>query len=188
MTLDDMNRVEVTVRPASWAGDDSNNDALVFDLADLQGLDEDTLRRELIEMTGVTDGYHIDERRGTTEWGASGATYELLLTVAESAWQEILSIGIYAFLSKMRKQFGRPSYKEPRRSEEELVEHARYRVAMRYEGVEVDSLTVLETEIGSTSNGQTFSVRLVDNADVEYRVSMSEFEHTTFGRIERRSL
>ena len=86
--------------------------------------------RDALRTIPPLEGYSIQTTRQEVEWGASGASTQVLLLIANAGLGVFLEHGLRALLKGLR---GRYADRGVRQSvtEEEAVEAARYTVALR---------------------------------------------------------
>jgi hypothetical protein len=179
--------LNITIEPTSYPGEETGDAFLDLTIFSPGGIDEDRLRANLVAMTGVTDGFVLTEHRRWTEWGASSEAYELVLTIASHAWAGIIGGAAWDLLKRTVQSLGHAATSLSHVPDDADVHHeARYRVAMRYDGVEVDDLEVLETSMATDSDGFEWSVTLRAPTGTEYVVTRKGTDSFAMTRTERR--
>ncbi|MFE7503886.1 hypothetical protein [Promicromonospora sp. NPDC057488] len=186
MVLHSGSSLQVTMRPAESPGEPDGSRTLVLEIDDPGGLDEGQFRQELVAMTGLSDGIVLEERRTTFEWGASAQFYEIVMTVADVAWDAIIAGAAWEFAKNSAKRLRRQRHHDETSppTEQDVQERGRYRVAVRYE-LATDDLVVIETTIGTTPDGYESSVTLTAPTGETFVVTTATTGAVSMTRIER---
>jgi hypothetical protein len=188
MVLHSGSSFRVTMRPAESPGEPDGSRTLVLEIDNPGGLDEGQVRQGLVAMTGLTDGFVLEERRTTFEWGASAEFYEIVMTVADIAWDAIIAGAAWEFAKNSTRRLRRQRHDETSPpTEQDVQERGKYRVAVRYE-LATDDLAVMETTIGATPDGHESSVTLKAPNGETFVVTTATTGAVSMTRIERTGL
>ncbi|QNJ94858.1 hypothetical protein HZU40_11745 [Mycolicibacterium fluoranthenivorans] len=106
----------------------------------------------------------MSEQHNVVHWGAAGASYDLLLTVAEGAGGALLASAISAFVQRISKRGNAAPI-----TEADAVNAARSRLCRRYE-VGYDDLAVMSVDMDFKNNRATVVVEGLDGTTYEVEV------------------
>lgn len=182
---DGVSLLTITIIPTPYPGTETDDDALILEIDEPAGLDEDRLRDDLIAMTGLTDGFILEERRTQTEWGASGLGYDITLTVAQMAWAGIVGTAAWELLRTTARQLTTRAPDSGPIDDEGAQGRARWRVTMRYPDVAAEDLQAVKTTTTTGTDGYGYTVRLRAASGEEYIVTCTANGDTSMTRIER---
>lgn len=101
--------VTIQVRFKSWAGAEDNTESWVVE-ADGSAWSKDWLTRQLVELAAADaqnsccgrGNYMLDAADRETEWGASGAAFEAVLTLSENLLSEATWVALGALAQSLR--------------------------------------------------------------------------------------
>jgi hypothetical protein len=120
--------------------------------------------------------YELSEQHNVTDWGASGASYDLLLTIAGGAGGQLLGTAIQTFLGRIKQRGNDIPIKE-----EDATQVARKRLCRRYE-VAYNDLSVVSVDNDFESNRVTVTLRGPDGTEYVVEVCRHN-ERVTIARI-----
>jgi len=150
--------IQPMVDPLTPDGGPTHEIALIGGVLYPAGYLERAVRAALAE-SGVTDTFVIDSRRNVSEWGASGAVEELVLSVLRDAIGVGAGALLVALAGRLRRLFPAGEREMEAMSESDAAVWARGRVALTYNvSAEVLELRLVRTE------GATVTVRFCDRA------------------------
>ncbi len=175
--------VTIHVRFKSWAGAEANDESWTIE-TDGAAWSKDWLARQLVELAAADAGnsccgrgnYMLDATDRKTEWGASGAGFEAVLTLSENLLSEATWVALGALAQTLRARLkarepwpdGEPiTEEEARNSAFWAVVRSRdvARGDLRVSSVEfVDHDTVLVELLDATS-GTRFTVEMNGHHD-----------------------
>lgn len=150
--------VDVQVRFKSWAGAEDNDERWQLSV-DGAAWPKDWLSRQLIELAAAdaensccgTGNYMLTATDRKTEWGASGAAYEVVLTLSDNllsdaTWVALGAVG-QRLAARLKKEHGEwPSVTEPL-LDEDVRNSATWAVLRAYDYVSYESLLVESVEL-----------------------------------------
>ncbi len=115
--------VTIDVRFKSWLGADDNDESWLVE-ADGAAWSKDWLTRQLVELAAADaansccgrGNYALDTRDRKTEWGASGAAFEAVLTLSENLLSEATWVALGALAhnlhTRLKQRQGWPDLEE----------------------------------------------------------------------------
>ncbi len=171
-------QVGVLIKFRSWAGADDNDQAWYVE-SDGAAWSKDWLTRQLVDLAG-TDAenrrgdYFLDTRDSKTEWGASVAVFEAVLTLSESLLTEAMSAAVGALAhrlaTRMKAKFGggQPLTEgQARASAENTVARVK---GLPHDALELRSLEFVDDQVAlvellDRSSGRRYTVEVTGHSD-----------------------
>lgn len=161
---------QLVLEVVAISGDRSVEDAVIW--IEAQGVSGppgwvEVVTTDALSEVGVADGYYLEHRRSVTEWGASGATEQMVVTLGQGVFAEAAVLLALRLARRVVAQI-RGEDDEPPLQEEDAAVWARTRVAIKY-GVDAGDLSIAAT--GTRDDGSV-AVALVgaDGARYELRL------------------
>lgn len=160
-------RVTIWIRPVKLPGDE-HSDGDRFIIADGAAWDQDWLVREIesIAFAGeYSASYALDFRESRTSWGAAGATYEIVLQIAQWATTSATWDALKLVAGRMAERLaGKRDHNTRPVTEEEAEGRATWIASTQY-GEDYQSLQVQSIEV---RNETAATVELVGSKGWRY--------------------
>jgi len=175
--------VTIQVRFKSWAGAEDNAESWVLD-ADGSAWSKDWLARQLVELAAADaqnsccgrGNYMLDAADKKTEWGASGAAFEAVLTLSENLLSEATWVALGAIAQSLRTRLkAKEGWPDGEPMTDEQARDTALWTVVRSRDVDRDDLTVTSVEfvdkntvlveLREVASGRRFTVELRGHND-----------------------
>lgn len=177
-------QVRVEVRFKSWLDADDEPEFWVLE-SDGAEWSKDWLSRQLVELAAFDaersccgrGNYTLDVTDRKTEWGASGAAVEAILTLSQNLLSEATWVALGALGQKLatRLKEKHPDWSAPPMTQEQARESAKWAVLMRYRELTHETLDIRSVEfvddrtvhvvLKETTSGLTYTVEIVGHSE-----------------------